>query len=154
MIKKSAGILVYRKPGENIEVLLVHPGGPYWRNKDDNAWSVPKGEPEENEELFRAAQREFHEETGFSIEGDFTSLEPVKQQSGKIIYTWAVEGDADPYALESNSFEMEWPPNSKNKQLFPEVDKAGWFSIGMAKQKICKGQIPILEQLEKLLSGE
>ena len=151
MKKKSAGILVYRDIDGSHEVFLVHPGGPYWVKKDLNAWSVPKGEPDDEEDLFVAAKREFGEETGLEISGDFMELEPVKQPSGKIIYTWAVESDLDASAVESNLFEMEWPPRSGKTGKFPEVDRAGWFTFETARQKIVKGQIPILDQLERKL---
>jgi len=148
MKKRSAGILVFRKRDTNHEVFLVHPGGPYWAKKDMNAWSVPKGEFDEGEEPFLAAKREFREETGFEISGNFIELDPVKQPSGKIIHTWAVDSDLDASKTDSNLFEMEWPPGSGKREEFPEVDNAGWFSFEIARQKIVKGQVPILEQLE------
>lgn len=151
MSKKSAGILVYRNNHGETEVLLVHPGGPFWANKDLNAWSVPKGEFEESEDPFNAAIREFIEETGFLPEGEFISLESVKQPGGKLIYTWAVTGDFDASIAKSNLFKMEWPPKSGTLKEFPEADKAAWFNLETAKTKIIKGQIPVLENLKLLL---
>jgi predicted NUDIX family NTP pyrophosphohydrolase len=147
MAKKSAGILIYRKIDGEYEVLLVHPGGPFWAKKDLNSWSVPKGEFEDDEEPLAAAKREFEEETGIAVTGEFIELEPVKQLSGKIIYTWATEGDPDISNIKSNLFELEWPPKSGNFKEFPEVDRAGWFTFDMAEEKIITGQIPILKSL-------
>lgn len=149
-MKRSAGILPYRKKCGYFEVFLVHPGGPFWATRDLNAWSVAKGEPGEDEELFLAAKREFGEETGMEVSGDFIELEPVMQPGGKFIYTWAVETDlvAD---VQSNLFKMEWPPRSGRTEEFPEVDQAGWFGFETARQKIVKGQVPILDQLERKL---
>lgn len=151
MAKTSAGIIVYRKKEDNYEVLLVHPGGPFWANKDLNAWSVPKGEPEDDEELENAAKREFKEETGMDVTGELLSLDPVKQPGGKVVHAWAVEADLDATKIKSNTIEIEWPPGSGKKKEIPEVDKAGWFSFNEARQKILKGQIPILEQLAEKL---
>jgi predicted NUDIX family NTP pyrophosphohydrolase len=146
MAKKSAGILLFRKRGE-IEFLLVHPGGPFWKNKDTGAWSVPKGEFDDEEDGLEAAQREFFEETGQQVEGYFIELNPIRQKSGKMVYAWAVEGDFDPAALKSNLFEVEWPPRSGKKQSFPEVDKAAWFNLEKAKEKIVPAQSLLLEDL-------
>jgi len=151
MQKKSAGILVYRKTKEVYEVLLVHPGGPFWAKKDLNSWSIPKGEFEDDEEPLGAAKREFEEETGFRIEGEFIEQLPVKQPSGKLIYSWAVEGDIDAFKVKSNLFKMEWPPRSGTFKEFPEIDRAEWFSFEAAQQKIISGQIPILENLKIIL---
>jgi len=151
MPKKSAGILVFRKNHEEYEVLLVHPGGPFWAKKDLNSWSVPKGEFEDDEEPLSAAKREFEEETGFAIDGKFIELFPVKQASGKIIYIWAVQGDIDISGVTSNLFKLEWPPKSGAFKEFPEIDRAEWFVFETAKQKILSGQIPILENLQKIL---
>jgi predicted NUDIX family NTP pyrophosphohydrolase len=148
-MQKSAGILLYRKKGNNPEVFLVHPGGPFWKNKD--AWSIPKGEFTEEDPLV-AAKREFEEETGSRIEGAFKELLPVKQKSGKLIYAWAVEGEFDPSAIVSNVFPLEWPPKSGKYQNFPEVDRAGWFSLEEARVKLLPAQVPLLEQLVHLLS--
>ncbi len=151
MKKPSAGILPYRKNNSEYEVFLVHPGGPYWMNKDLHAWSVAKGEFEEDEEPLATAKREFQEETGYNISGEFIKLEPVKQPNGKIIHTWAVEADFDASKITSNFFEMEWPPRSGKFQEFPEVDRGGWFTFNKAVYKIISGQIPILKNLAEML---
>jgi predicted NUDIX family NTP pyrophosphohydrolase len=148
MVKKSAGLLMYRKVGGSVEVLLVHPGGPFWAKKDEGAWSIPKGEFGDGEEPLEAAKREFQEETGFGVDGKFEALEPVKQAGGKIVYAWAVEGDIDASAIRSNTFSLEWPPRSKKIQAFPEVDRGGWFDLAVARRKILKGQMRLLEQFE------
>ena len=152
MKKKSAGILVYKRSAENHKVFLVHPGGPYWAGKDLNSWSIPKGEFDDDEDPFVAAKREFKEETSFEVSGEFIELEPVKQPGGKTIYVWAVESGVDAKIIKSNSFKLEWPPKSGRMQEFPETDKAEWFSFEIAKHKIHKGQIPILEQLASKLN--
>ncbi|HTZ99617.1 MAG TPA: NUDIX domain-containing protein [Candidatus Aquilonibacter sp.] len=147
MLKLSAGLLMYRRRGGRIEVLLAHPGGPFWKNKDEGAWSIPKGEYAEGESALDAAQREFREETGFEPGSDFVSLGEVKQPSGKIIRVWAFEGHCDPAKLHSNTFSMEWPPKSGHTREFPEVDRAGWFSVDAAREKLLKGQVPFLDRL-------
>jgi predicted NUDIX family NTP pyrophosphohydrolase len=147
MKKTSAGILLYRRRGDELEVFLVHPGGPFWAKKDLGAWSLPKGEIEEGEEPLTAARREFTEETGFTIEGDFRPLRPQKQKSGKTIVAWAVEGDCDPAQLRSSMFSMEWPPRSGRQQEFPEVDRAAWFPLEEARQRINSGQATFLDEL-------
>jgi predicted NUDIX family NTP pyrophosphohydrolase len=148
MAKKSAGLLLYRKDGDSVEVLLVHPGGPFWAKKDDRAWSIPKGEFVDGEEALEAAKREFQEETGFTVQGRFEALEPVKQAGGKIVYAWAIEGDIDSSAIRSNNFSMEWPPGSKKIREFPEVDRGGWFALATAaRRKILTGQSPLLDEL-------
>ena len=146
----SAGILLYRKRGGILQVLLVHPGGPLWSNKDVGAWSIPKGLVDQGEDPLEGAKREFREETGFTASGRFIPLAPVKLRSGKAILAWAIEGDCDPAAMKSNTFSMEWPPRSGRQQDFPEVDRAAWFDIGEAKQKINQGQAVLLEELEHL----
>ncbi|MFO7962846.1 MAG: NUDIX domain-containing protein [Desulfobacterales bacterium] len=151
-IKRSAGLLVYRFRHSHMEVLLVHPGGPYWSRKDKGAWSIPKGEYAAEEDPLSAAVREFEEETGHPISGEFIPLSPVKKPGGKIVTAWAVEGDCDADNIESRPFTMEWPPHSGKKAEFPEVDRAGWFSIDQAKEKILKGQIGLLNQLVRLLN--
>jgi predicted NUDIX family NTP pyrophosphohydrolase len=151
MSKTSAGVLLYRKSGGKLEIFLVHPGGPFWRNKDNGAWSVPKGEIGPDEDALAAAKREFEEETGFTLDGDFVQLQAVKQSSGKAVYAWAVEGDCDALQLTSNTFEMKWPPKSGRVQTFPEIDKSEWFSISVAREKIIKGQLPLLDELEQRL---
>lgn len=150
-MKKSAGILVYRKAGKDIEYLLVHPGGPFYKNKDINTWSIPKGEYDNNENAFEAAKREFFEETGIRIDGDFISLKTVKQNGGKEVSAWAVEADVDTGKVKSNTFELEWPPKSGKFQKYPEIDRAEWFNYEEAKKKILKGQIPVIDELNNLL---
>lgn len=148
MAKESAGILMYRHGRGTIEVLLVHPGGPFWAKKDAGAWSVPKGEFDPHQEApLAAAQREFAEELGAPVSGDFTALAPVRQRSGKVVRVWAVEGDFDPARIRSNSFSLEWPPRSGRYQDFPEVDRAAWFDLDTARQKILPAQLPLLEEL-------
>jgi predicted NUDIX family NTP pyrophosphohydrolase len=152
--KESAGILMYRLRNATLEVFLVHPGGPYWAKKDPGAWSIPKGEFLEQEDRFGAAKREFQEETGFVPEGNFVALTPIKQPGGKFVYAWAVEGDCDATAIVSNTFSMEWPPRSGKYQAFAEVDRAEWFTIDVAQQKISRGQVALLEELRKILEKE
>ncbi len=151
MHKKSAGLLVYRQGAGHLEVLLVHPGGPFWTKKDEGAWSIPKGEFSEGENPLEAARREFEEETGVAMTGDYEPLDPVKQPSGKTIYVWLVRGDLDPASIKSNLFSMEWPPRSGITQQFPEVDRAAWFATDAARRKILKGQVPFIDQLERRL---
>jgi predicted NUDIX family NTP pyrophosphohydrolase len=146
-MRKSAGILLYRKHQGSLEVFLVHPGGPFWKNKDTGAWSVPKGEFSEEEEPLAAAVREFREETGIAVDGRFIALAPVKQKSGKVVYAWALQKDIDPGALVSNKFDMEWPPKSGKFIAVPEVDRGAWFTIAEARNKIIPGQLPILNEL-------
>jgi len=134
-----------------LQVLLVHPGGPFWAKKDMEAWSIPKGIIEPDEDPLDAARREFQEETGCRVDGLFLELTPVRQGSGKIVAAWAVAGDCDPSTLKSNTFEMEWPPGSGIIRAFPEIDRADWFTIGTAHQKILKGQAPLLDELVKEL---
>ena len=133
-------------------MFLVHPGGPFWAKKDLGAWSIPKGEYPDGEEPLAAAKREFEEETGIKPEGDFTPLKAIKQPGGKMVLAWAFEGDGDASAIKSNTFSMEWPPHSGNQQEFPEVDRAEWFNIEAAREKILKGQLPLLEELEEVLN--
>jgi len=146
-MKRSAALLVYKNRPDGIQVFLVHPGGPFWAKKDLGAWSIPKGEFDEAEDGLAAAKREFLEEVGQSIDGDFIALTPVKQRGGKIVHTWAVEGEVDEAAIKSNEFEMEWPPRSGRQARFPEVDQGKWFSIAEASRRILPGQAPILEEL-------
>ena len=145
--RKSAGLLLFRRTAAGLEVLLVHPGGPFWAKKDDGAWSIPKGEFADGEEPLDAAKREFEEETGIAAVGDFIALQSLKQPSGKLVFAWAVRADFDPSRLKSNTFRMEWPPKSGRQQEFPEVDKAEWFNVEAARRKILKGQAPFLDQL-------
>jgi len=154
MTKRSAGLLLYRVREGTLEVFLVHPGGPFWAKKDLGAWSIPKGEIDEGEEPLEAARREFEEETGFTPEGMFRELTPVRQRSGKIVHAWAVEGDCESAAIRSNTFSMEWPPRSGRQQEFPEVDRAGWFSIPEARERILDGQQALLAQVELILQQE
>jgi predicted NUDIX family NTP pyrophosphohydrolase len=147
MSKTSAGLLLFRHTAGRLEVLLAHPGGPYWAKKDDGAWSIPKGEFSEGEEPLAAAIRECGEELGCAIEGPFLPLDPVTQSGGKTVWAWAVRADFDPSALRSNTFAMEWPPKSGRMQEFPEVDRAAWFDEPTARRKILKGQAPLLDQL-------
>jgi predicted NUDIX family NTP pyrophosphohydrolase len=144
MAVNSAGILLHRGRGKDTEVFLVHPGGPFWAKKDAGAWSIPKGIPDAGEDMLAAAKREFEEETGFVPDGEFRPLGAFKQPSGKIVHAWSVSGDADPAALKSNEFEMEWPPKSGKRARFPEVDRAGWFARPEALAKLHSGQRPIL----------
>ena len=151
--KQSAGLLLYRTRNGATQVFLVHPGGPFWAKKDDGAWSLPKGEFVAGEEPLDAAKREFEEETGFSPTGSFLALEPIRQPSGKIVHAWAVQGDAEPSALRSNTFSMEWPKGSGKVREFPEIDRADWFSLDVARRKLLKGQVAFLDQLQnKVLS--
>lgn len=150
--KTSAGILLYRRNGEDVEVFLVHPGGPFWAKKDEGAWSIPKGEFEEScEDALACAKREFEEETGFPVDGEFRALTPVKQSGGKTVHAWAVEGDIDASMLRSNFFSMEWPPRSGKREEFPEVDRGEWFTMPVAVRKILPGQAPFLAELARLL---
>jgi predicted NUDIX family NTP pyrophosphohydrolase len=147
MPKKSAGLLVFRNISANLQVLLVHPGGPFWAKKDEGSWSIPKGEIEGDEEPLAVAMREFIEETGSEIAGSLIALDPLRQPGGKIIYAWALKGDFDADKLRSNTFLIEWPPKSGRQQEFPEVDRAEWFSIETAMKKILRGQQRFITQL-------
>ena len=151
MAKQSAGLLVYRKRDGNIEVLLVHPGGPFWKNKDSGAWSIPKGEFTTGEDPLDVAKREFQEETGLTIDGPFQTLAPFKQRGGKTVFAWAVEADLDVSHVKSNTFTIEWPPRSGKQQEFPEVDRAEWFPLNAAIEKINVAQRELLQQLQLLL---
>lgn len=154
MKKASAGLLLYRRNAAGLEVMLIHPGGPYWARKDAGAWSIPKGEIEQGEEPLAAARREFEEETGARVDGEFMSLHPVRLRSGKVIQAWALQADFDTDDLRSNLFSMEWPPKSGEQREFPEVDRAGWFGIDAARVKIHPGQAPLLDNLIAVLSAE
>ncbi len=149
MPKISAGILLYRFISDYPEVLLFHPGGPFWAKKDKGAWSIAKGEVAENETVLAAAIRELEEESGIKAGGDLVELKPVKQKNNKLVHAWALEQDFDPAELKSNLFEIEWPPSSGERRQFPEMDRAAWFSLPEAKEKIIAGQLPLLEELEK-----
>lgn len=147
MPKHSAGLLLYRRRPGGLEVFLVHPGGPFWAGKDEGAWSIPKGEYPPAEDPLAAAFRELEEETGCAATGEVIPLTSLKQPSGKIIQAWALEGDCDADAIRSNTFPLEWPPRSGRRQEFPEVDRAAWFSLEVARKKIIKGQVGFLEEL-------
>jgi predicted NUDIX family NTP pyrophosphohydrolase len=149
MAKQSAGILLYRKKGRQLEVFLGHPGGPFWAKKDTGSWSVPKGEYEEGEEPLQAAIREFEEETGFRPSGDFIQLATIRQKGHKTVRCWAVEGDLDADGIVSNLFEMEWPPRSGKIKTFPEIDRAAWFPVGIAREKINERQAGFIDELVK-----
>lgn len=153
MAKESAGVLLYRIRERRLEVLLVHPGGPFWARKDAGAWSIPKGEAAPGEDLGMRARLEFAEETGFAAPDRGHALRPVKQAGGKMVHAWAVEGDCDAAAVKSNSFTLEWPPRSGRRRSFPEIDRAQWFSLAEARDKINKGQAALLDQLEQLLAA-
>jgi predicted NUDIX family NTP pyrophosphohydrolase len=148
-MKASAGLLLYRGSPQGLEVLLVHPGGPFWKKKDAGAWSIPKGEYGEDEDPLAAARREFEEETGAAVEGEFLPLTPIRQKGGKQVLAWAVRADFDPSVLRSNLFSMEWPPRSGRQQEFPEVDRAEWFPLDAAREKILESQKPLLDELER-----
>jgi predicted NUDIX family NTP pyrophosphohydrolase len=155
MPKTSAGILLYRKTPtlpSSIQVLLVHLGGPFFKNKDNGSWTIPKGEVEPNEDPLATAQREVGEELGHRPSAPFIALGVIKQKGGKTVHAWAAESDLDPAAIRSNTFTLEWPPRSGKKQEFPEIDRAQWFDLETAKQKINPAQIPLLENLAPILS--
>ena len=147
---RSAGILLFRRGERGLEVLLVHPGGPFWANRDSGAWSIPKGEFGEGEPALDAARREFAEETGLAAAGDFIPLTPLRQRSGKIVDAWALEGDCDAAALRSNLFSMEWPPRSGRTREFPEADRAAWVTVDEARSKLLPGQVAFLDDLLRL----
>jgi len=151
MPKQSAGILLYKKANGQPLFFLVHPGGPFFKNKDLGSWTIPKGEYLDDEEALAAAKREFAEETGMNITGDFKALKPIKQKSGKTVHAWAVEGDIDADTILSNTFEIEWPPRSGKLQTFPEIDRAGWFNYETAKEKINPAQVELLDEVMILI---
>lgn len=151
-MKQSAGILLYKLVQKKLLVLLVHPGGPFFVKKDHGAWTIPKGEFDSSEEAIDAARREFFEETGQHVNGTATSLKPIKQKSGKNVYGFAIEGDFDITKLSSNTFEIEWPPRSGKKKEFPEIDKAGWFTVEQALEKIIEAQGAFILELQELLN--
>lgn len=153
-MKRSAGLLLFRRRGSGFEFFLVHPGGPFWAKKDDGAWSIPKGLYEDGELPLEAARREFREETGFAIEGNFVSLGEFKQGSGKLVSAWLVEADCDPDAVTSNRFSVEWPPRSGRMTEFPEIDRAGWFAPEEAAIRIHRGQKPFIEIAFERLRAE
>ena len=154
MLEHSAGILAYKYVEKKLQVMLTHPGGPFWAKKDDAAWSIPKGLLEDSEKVLDAAKREFEEETGYKVQKELTELGTIKQPSKKLVTIFAVEMDIDVDKVKSNLFEMEWPPKSGKIQQFPENDKAQWFMIEVARKKIFKGQVGFLDRLEKVLAYE
>ena len=147
MPRVSAGLLLYRDGPRGLEVLLVHPGGPFFAKRDLGAWSIPKGEVQEGEEGLAAARRELLEETGFAADGPATSLGEIRQKGGKVVHAWAVRGDADPDRLKSNLFELEWPRGSGRRRTYPEVDRAAWFPLDAARERLLPAQVPFLERL-------
>jgi predicted NUDIX family NTP pyrophosphohydrolase len=148
---RSAGLLMYRHRGGELEVLLAHPGGPYWVKRDAGAWGIPKGVVEDGEDTLAAARREFREEMGFEAVGEVRALEPLRQPSGKVVYAWAVEGDCDAAAVRSNEFQLEWPPKSGLMKSFPEIDRAAWFALDEARVRMLPGQRAFLEQLQAMV---
>jgi predicted NUDIX family NTP pyrophosphohydrolase len=154
MPRISAGLLMYRIQDGELQVLLAHPGGPYFKNKDELAWTIPKGEIEPGEDLLEAAKREFKEETGVTPTGPFTALTPIKQKGGKIVHAWAFKGDCDPSAIVSNTFSMEWPPKSGRQMEFPEMDRADFFDVPAALRKIKAGQEALIEELDEIVNAE
>lgn len=147
MPKKSAGVLLYRLTNGILEVLLVHPGGPFWSKKDLGTWSIPKGEFNDEEDPLLAAKREFHEEIGMDLSGDFITLSPVKLKSGKVVYPFAIEGNIDAAMVHSNMFSLEWPPKSGTLQEFPEIDRAEWFDVETSRRKLNVQQAGIVDEL-------
>ena len=149
--KRSAGLLLYRKRAGALEVFLVHPGGPFWAKKDAGAWTIPKGEIGPDEDPLAAARRETTEETGFSPDGDFIELPPVRQKAGKLVHAWAIEAECDPSQLRSNAFSMEWPPRSGKLAEFPEIDRGAWFGMEEARARLLESQHPLLDALQALV---
>ncbi|MGY3212986.1 NUDIX domain-containing protein [Mucilaginibacter sp. HD30] len=154
MPKQSAGILLYRNINNQLQVFLVHPGGPFFKNKDAGAWSIPKGEFGDEEDPLSAAKREFLEETGQPVDGDFAKLSPIRLKSGKTVHAWAVEGDIDHDTIVSNVFEMEWPPRSGKMAGFPEIDKAAWFDVNEAVVKVNEAQVKLIDELIRIHSAK
>jgi predicted NUDIX family NTP pyrophosphohydrolase len=152
MPKHSAGLLMYRHGPSGLEVLLVRPGGPYFRNKDTGIWTIPKGEIDEHEAPRAAALREFEEETGLRVDGELRALAPVRMKSGKVVHAWAFCGDCDPATLTSNDFTIEWPPRSGRRQTFPEVESAAFFPLREALARIIPAQAPLLHELERIVA--
>jgi len=151
--KISSGLLMFRRRAGALEVLLAHPGGPFWVRKDLGAWTIPKGEIAEGEDELAAARREFEEETGRRPEGPFHSLGSVTQKAGKIVHAWAFEGDWDPASLRSNTYQVRWPPGSEQWRTFPEVDRAEWFSLDEARRRINSAQAELLDRLAAIVAG-
>jgi predicted NUDIX family NTP pyrophosphohydrolase len=154
MPRVSAGLLMFRFRDGKLQVLLAHPGGPLFRNKDDGAWSIPKGELGDGEDLLQAARREFEEETGITATGPYTALTPVRQKGGKIVHAWGFRGDCDPGSIVSNTFSMEWPPRSGRRVAFPEIDRADFFDVAAARRKINSAQMALVEELERSVARQ
>jgi predicted NUDIX family NTP pyrophosphohydrolase len=148
MARVSSGLLMYRRGAGGLEVLLVHPGGPFWAKKDLGAWTIPKGEVEAGEDLLEAARREFREEVGLEATGPFRPLGAIRQKAGKVVHAWAFEGDCDPATCTSNTMRIEWPPKSGKWASYPEVDRAEFFDLGVAREKINVGQVGLIDELE------
>ncbi len=154
MSRVSAGLLMFRIQEGKLQVLLAHPGGPFFKNKDEGTWTIPKGEVEPGEDLLEAAKREFNEETGQTPTGPFIALTPVRQKGGKLVHAWAFQGNCDPSAIVSNTFTLEWPPRSGRRMEFPEIDRADFFDVATAKRKIKSGQEPLIEELQGIVDLE
>jgi len=154
MPRVSAGLLMYRIHDGKMQVLLAHPGGPFFKNKDEDSWTIPKGEIESGEDMLEAAKREFEEETGFKPNGPFSALTPIKQKGGKIVHAWAFKGDCDPAKIVSNTFTMEWPPKSGQRMEFPEIDKADFFDVAAASRKIKAAQMVLIEECQRIVLGK
>jgi len=154
MPRVSAGLLMYRIHDGKMQVLLTHPGGPFFKNKDEDSWTIPKGEIESGEDMLEAAKREFEEETGFKPNGPFSALTPIKQKGGKIVHAWAFKGDCDPAKIVSNTFTMEWPPKSGQRMEFPEIDKADFFDVAAASRKIKAAQMALIEECQRIVFGK
>jgi predicted NUDIX family NTP pyrophosphohydrolase len=153
-MRTSGGILLYRRAASGLEVLLAHPGGPYFRDRDEGHWTIPKGEPDLDEPLLDAAVREFAEETGLPLPvGTLLELGSITQKGGKVVHAWAVEGDLDPATAQSNRVDLEWPPRSGRVQSFPEIDRVAWFDPTDARSRIKPAQIPLIDRLEEALAG-
>jgi predicted NUDIX family NTP pyrophosphohydrolase len=153
MTVHSGGILLFRRRARRLELMLVHPGGPLWAHKDEGSWSIPKGLFEENEEPLDAARREFEEETGFAVEGEFIGLGVLAQPSGKVVHAFALEHDLDTTAISSNTFALEWPRNSGRIEHFPEIDRGEWFGLALARKKITRGQLEFIDRLIERLQA-
>jgi predicted NUDIX family NTP pyrophosphohydrolase len=151
MPRVSAGLLMYRIQDGKLQVLLAHPGGPFFQNKDEGAWTIPKGEIEPGEDLLEAAKREFEEETGVTPTGPFTALTPIRQKGGKVVHAWAFKGDCDPGAIVSNTFRIEWPPRSGRLMDFPEIDRAEFYDVAVASRKIKAAQTALIDELQSVV---
>ena len=154
MPRVSAGLLMYRIQDGKLQVLLAHPGGPFFKNKDEGAWTIPKGEIEPGEDLLEAAKREFEEETGVTPTGPFTALTPIRQKGGKVVHAWAFKGDCDPAEIVSNTFCIEWPPRSGRLMDFPEIDRAEFFDLAVASRKIKAAQTALIDELQRIVESK